>query len=212
MASSRNSNRVEEDAIDMNDDMDDDGLEDIPIGEDGEATIETGSQSGVSKKRKKGSARSDHWKGFTLMWVEEGDPPEKTRKGKCKTCGAVICADSYRNGTNGLKNHTISCSKKHKNTTEGQTVLHFTPASTDGTSSLSAWKFDQKFVRLTLAEMIILDELPFTHVEKEGFQKFVAAACPMFQIPIRADCVKIFLERKDRLKTFFTKKGMGRAH
>ncbi|XP_057802886.1 uncharacterized protein LOC131018182 [Salvia miltiorrhiza] len=37
MESSRNSNRVEEDDIDMNDDMDDDGLEDIPIGEDGEA-------------------------------------------------------------------------------------------------------------------------------------------------------------------------------
>ncbi|XP_057807921.1 uncharacterized protein LOC131022454 [Salvia miltiorrhiza] len=106
MESSRNSNRVEEDDIDMNDDMDDDGLEDIPIGEDGEETIQTGAQSGASKKRKGGSARSDHWKAFTLLWVEEGDPPEKTRKGKCKTCGAIISADSYRNGTNGLKNHT----------------------------------------------------------------------------------------------------------
>ncbi|CAN1136626.1 Putative AC transposase [Linum perenne] len=61
--------------------------------------------------------------------------------------------------------------------------------------------------------MIILDELPFIFVEKVGFVRFMRRCCPMFDIPgrktIRTDCVKIFLERKDSLKSFFNSKGSG---
>lgn len=63
--------------------------------------------------------------------------------------------------------------------------------------------------------MIILDELPFRFVEHEGFKMFVACACPMFMIPcrktIREDCVRLFLERKESLKSAFMSKGMGRV-
>ncbi|CAN1242530.1 Putative AC9 transposase [Linum perenne] len=61
--------------------------------------------------------------------------------------------------------------------------------------------------------MIILDELPFIFVEKVGLVRFMKRCCPMFDIPgrktIRTDCVKIFLERKDSLKSFFNSKGSG---
>ncbi|CAN1145102.1 Putative AC transposase [Linum perenne] len=61
--------------------------------------------------------------------------------------------------------------------------------------------------------MIILDELPFIFVEKVEFVRFMKRCCPMFDIPgrktIRTDCVKIFLERKDSLKSFFNSKGSG---
>ncbi|CAN0890029.1 hypothetical protein LINGRAHAP2_LOCUS16229 [Linum grandiflorum] len=44
------------------------------------------------------------------------------------------------------------------------------------------WKFNEAKMRTALTEMIIMDELPFTFVEHEGFQRFMAA-CPMFTIP-----------------------------
>ncbi|CAN1347846.1 Putative AC transposase [Linum perenne] len=59
-----------------------------------------------------------------------------------------------------------------------------------------------------------MDELSFKSVDKEGFRRFMKKCCPMFRIPgrraIRDDCARLFLERKDSLKTLFSTKGMGR--
>ncbi|CAI0402398.1 unnamed protein product [Linum tenue] len=63
--------------------------------------------------------------------------------------------------------------------------------------------------------MIILDELPFRHVEKEGFKKFMERACPMFKIPcrktIREDAFRLFLAQKDQLKDYFKTKCGGKV-
>ncbi|XP_057775031.1 uncharacterized protein LOC130994013 [Salvia miltiorrhiza] len=93
----------------------------------------------------------------------------------------------------------------------GQTVLNYTPsASGAATGSLTSWRFDQKEVRLALCEMIILDELPFIFVEREGFRRFVDRICPQFQISskqtVHTDCVKLFLDRTDVIKSFYQKK------
>ncbi|CAN1185495.1 Putative AC transposase [Linum perenne] len=56
---------------------------------------------------------------------------------------------------------------------------------------------------------------PFKYVERAGFKHFMSRACPMFVFPcrktMRTDCVKLFLERKESLKSFFESKGMGRV-
>lgn len=55
--------------------------------------------------------------------------------------------------------------------------------------------------------MIIVDELPFSHVEKEGFRGFCYELQPNFDIPSRAtvtrDCYSLFLEERKKLKTYF---------
>ncbi|CAN1154141.1 Putative AC transposase [Linum perenne] len=59
---------------------------------------------------------------------------------------------------------------------------------------------------VTLAEMIIIDELPFCFVEHGGFVQFMLVCCPNFRNPcktIRTGCFNIFLHRKARLKEFF---------
>ncbi|CAN1127905.1 hypothetical protein LINPERHAP2_LOCUS4310 [Linum perenne] len=59
-----------------------------------------------------------------------------------------------------------------------------------------------------------MDELSFKSVDKQAFRRFMKKCCPMFRIPgrraIRDDCARLFIERKDSLKTLFSTKGMGR--
>ncbi|MBA0665947.1 hypothetical protein Goklo_002411, partial [Gossypium klotzschianum] len=43
--------------------------------------------------------------------------------------------------------------------------------------------FDQEASRKGLAQIIVIDELPFKFVESEGFRKFMFVACPRFHIP-----------------------------
>ncbi|CAN1279218.1 Zinc finger BED domain-containing protein RICESLEEPER 2 [Linum perenne] len=63
--------------------------------------------------------------------------------------------------------------------------------------------------------MIIKDELLFIFVEKEGFVEMMQEASPSFKMScrksIRADCLKLFIEGKEELKSFFTAKCGGKV-
>ena len=67
----------------------------------------------------------------------------------------------------------------------------------------------KKIARNTLAKMIIVDELSFRHVEKEGFKFFVKVLEPRFTIPCRTtiarDCMNLYYEEKKKLKKAFQK-------
>ncbi|KAM3287636.1 hypothetical protein P3S67_021066 [Capsicum chacoense] len=69
------------------------------------------------------------------------------------------------------------------------------------------WKFEQEVVRRALFEMIIIDELPFSFVENEGFKKFMSKAQPLFWIPSRRtitrDFYDIYGELRQSLKKSF---------
>ncbi|KAG6430044.1 hypothetical protein SASPL_108103 [Salvia splendens] len=202
--------------------LNDQDLEDVSILKDiEEEDVDVDVSQSRSKKRKteiKKEPRSVHWKDYERVKVMEGNPPIEVVKGKCKRCEVLIAADPRWCGTNGLKNHTLSCSKKFaqgEGSNKGQTVLNYVVDATSGNSSLTSWKFDQKASRLALCEMIILDEQPFRMVEYEGFRRFCKTSIPQLQLPsrqtIRTDCVKLFLERKHGLAKYFKKEGMGRV-
>uniref|UniRef100_A0A494G8D9 Uncharacterized protein n=1 Tax=Solanum lycopersicum TaxID=4081 RepID=A0A494G8D9_SOLLC len=57
--------------------------------------------------------------------------------------------------------------------------------------------------------MIIVDELPFSFVEKEGFKNFMRVTVPQFHIPSRRtvtrDCYELYLEERKLLKRFSKK-------
>ena len=73
--------------------------------------------------------------------------------------------------------------------------------------TLCNWKFDQEYSRKLFALMMILNELPFRFVEREGFKRFVGSLCPRFKIPSRftmsRDCSALYKEEKEKLKVFF---------
>ncbi|CAL1377045.1 unnamed protein product [Linum trigynum] len=136
------------------------------------------------------------------------------KKAKCHYCGKSLAGDPSGNGTSSLGRHTQRCLKKQKEKGK-QLNLELNPTSVEGEGVLGTWKFDQEFIRAGLVEMIILDEMPFRSVEKEGFKRFMARACPMFKIPsrrsVREDCFRLFLEQKGKLRDYFKIKCGGRV-
>ena len=70
--------------------------------------------------------------------------------------------------------------------------------------------FNQEAIRRATVKMIILDELPFSHVENSGFRHFYSVACPRFVVPSRRtitnDILGIFLAEKASLKSLLCDK------
>ena len=64
-------------------------------------------------------------------------------------------------------------------------------------------KFSVERLRMTLARMIIVDELPFRFVEHGGFIDFMAEIEPRFEVPSRGtvarDCLKVYIREKESL-------------
>ncbi|KAD7116847.1 hypothetical protein E3N88_04115 [Mikania micrantha] len=146
------------------------------------------------ESKKKG--RSTVWDDFDKFTDDEGDI-----KAKCKHCIKILAADPSRNGTSALKRHILSC-EKHPDKLKNQANI-FIKKNDDvgGTSGeVKTWKFCAKATRKAVAEMIILDELPFTTVEHEGFRNLMQTTCPNFKTPSRftvsRDVGEIYLEEK----------------
>ena len=57
--------------------------------------------------------------------------------------------------------------------------------------------------------MIIVDELPFTYVGREGFRDLCKTMHPNFGVPssyaITRDCYALFIDKRKKLKCFFQK-------
>ncbi|KAG8497237.1 hypothetical protein CXB51_008430 [Gossypium anomalum] len=145
------------------------------VGASSQANVTTG-------KRKATPQRSEVWSHFTKIINSEG-----ASKAKCNYCQKEFCCDVKKNGTGSLKYHIGSCKKNPSNVvdpSQGQLVLPRKGVE-GGEGHLSTWRFDQEACRKGLAQMIVIDELPFKFVESEGFKKFMFVACPRFHIPSR---------------------------
>ncbi|KAH6822995.1 hypothetical protein C2S53_013712 [Perilla frutescens var. hirtella] len=74
---------------------------------------------------------------------------------------------SKGNDASTLNNHVLSYIHNPNNADAQQAQLSF--KSREGGGSLSTWKFDQSKCRKKFIQMIVMDELPFQHVDVEGF-------------------------------------------
>ena len=76
-----------------------------------------------------------------------------------------------------------------------------------GSNVLVVANYSEEMIRLALARMIIIDELPFKFVEWQGFQEFMKIVEPWFPIPHRTTiaraCVKIYFSEVDILRRAF---------
>lgn len=83
-----------------------------------------------------------------------------------------------------------------------QCILSFSSAKDENV--IANWKFDQVVSRRELARMIVVDELPFTHVEKEEFKLFVSSLQPKFHMVSRTtttkDSIDIYTAERVNLK------------
>ena len=105
--------------------------------------------------------------------------------------------------------HISKCPKMPYNIDIRQSRLAFQPmiGGNKGDVVVVPWKFDQEECRKALCRMVIIDELPFRFVEKEGFKQFMKVAQPCFHIPshttVTRDCFNLFDKEKHKLMAFF---------
>ncbi|PWA89686.1 zinc finger BED domain-containing protein RICESLEEPER 2 [Artemisia annua] len=135
----------------------------------------------------------------------------------CKWCPAVFKADSRLHGTRQLNTHYKNCNdnpdiekfrKQRKLAFKKNIGENDAGGSSMGT--LETWKYDEKDIKQSLIELIVLAELPFKFVEHPAFIKYSAKMQPRFNLPSRftiaRDISKFYLEERKSLLNFLSNK------
>lgn len=82
---------------------------------------------------------------------------------------------------------------------ESQTIVN-KDGTTETISVSRPWIYNHETSRSALARMLIMDELPFIFIEREGFRLFCKSMHPEFSIPscftMARDCYTIFIEEE----------------
>ncbi|KAK2663701.1 hypothetical protein Ddye_002275 [Dipteronia dyeriana] len=131
----------------------------------------------------KGRQTSDSWNHFTKC-LKDG-----RMRAQCKYCPKNYACDSNTNGTTNMNNHLQKCKNYHaklasadpkqKCLVKQAPITSYTTSSKEGcSSSIGLGIFNKEDTRKALAEMLIVDELPFRFVEKRGFRKFCRVGMP----------------------------------
>ena len=155
-----------------------------------------------------GRKKSVVWGHFEKVKIGEGDT-SKT-KAICNYCQKSYNADSKSCGTSNLLAHVPICPKNpnREDVVRGQKTLAFVPKK-DGEDGfhLVSTSFSVEASRKALAEMVIIDELPFRYVEGYGFKKFVSTLQPKLRlkdIPSRQtvarDVIGIYNSEREKLR------------
>lgn len=152
------------------------------------------SASGLPPKpNKKLPKRADVWKHF----VELEDP---TGKSCCRYCGIEISCDSKLVGTSPMIAHIGRCKQfKAVSEMDSHKVL-----GSDSNGDMKAIRFDPLGFRRAVNEMVVINELPFSFVESEGWKRFCFNVLPMYKTFSRRTCTRdiaaMFVKEKASLK------------
>ncbi|KAK2633775.1 hypothetical protein Ddye_028567 [Dipteronia dyeriana] len=138
-------------------------------------------------------------------------------RAQCNYCPANYARDSNTNGTTNMNKHIdyqcknyhaklAAADPKQKCLIKQASITSFTTSSKEGCgSSLGLGIFNKEDTRNVLAEMLIVDELPFRFVEKRGFRKFCRVGMPRFDVPSRRTIVRDILQMYIDMKTSLMK-------
>ncbi|XP_010513486.1 PREDICTED: zinc finger BED domain-containing protein RICESLEEPER 2-like [Camelina sativa] len=149
------------------------------------------------KPRKKYAKRAPVWEHFLQR---EGDHA----KSYCKYCAAEIACDTKAVGTSPMIGHINRC-KQYKDWVEKekQKVI-----SSDNNGNLKVIKYDPMLFRRSINEMVVVNELPLSFVESEGWKRFCFNVLSMYNTISRRtstkDIVAMYLQEKAALKNLFT--------
>ncbi|KAK2639889.1 hypothetical protein Ddye_027684 [Dipteronia dyeriana] len=162
----------------------------------GSETLENSSSIGKGKVSEKGKRVGEYV-------TKVGD-----KRARCKYCSDSYAFDSSSSTTN-MNKHIEKRCKKYQRVDPIQKVLVKQPTMSGFEITLGVSKFDQLRCRRVLAEMLILDELPFKFVENRGFQRFCFELCPLFDLPSRRtivrDLYQLYIDEKIKLKEYFNR-------
>lgn len=153
---------------------------------------EAASTRNCKRKRKRYQKKSKVWNHFTEIEKGDGDLREETT---CNYCSSVFKCGSI--GTTTMWKHIHKCDEYPYNELRNSSTI----------PSQRNWRFNQERCREGLARVIILDALPFSHMENVGFRGFCVLMQPSFQLVSRTtitkDCVDLYLYLRKNLKEVF---------
>ena len=158
------------------------------------------SEAKTSKKRPC-KTTSDVWEHFS----KEKDNAGTVKRVKCNYCCSYYASSS---ATSTLRGHVSKCPKNPSHDKK-QKSLAFNVAQPE----LISWRFDQEKSREAFARMIVMDELPFSFIERPGFRQFMFVAQPKF-MPISRrglvrDLIKLHESEKKKLKSIVANSKFG---
>ncbi|CAH1415868.1 unnamed protein product [Lactuca virosa] len=131
-----------------------------PIDLDRESDVEQQNTQSVRDKR-----TADVWH----KYVDIRDPEtHKIVKAQCKICSRVLKV-ATKNGTSFMANHLLTCPNNPGNIDKKQKKINIFKTSQSDATTVSNWEFNQNSIRQSLAKMIVIDEEPFSYVERDGF-------------------------------------------
>ncbi|KAK0596052.1 hypothetical protein LWI29_012409 [Acer saccharum] len=128
---------------------------------------------------------------------------------ECNYCGQLIDCGSENDGSCVLWYHLGNDCEEYKNRVvdEKQNILSFDTKECDSSCGSSLEKEKEAIIG-ACAQMIILDELRFTFVEKRGFRHFWSSAVPYFDPPshitMAREVYRLYLSEKGLLKSMFS--------
>ena len=181
------------------------------VGEDEDNSESDNDIKRLEKRKRQGKKTSNIWDHFKV--IDGGDSKHPTPRAACIYCGVDYAADTKRCGTSTLWGHVHRKCKKCpfsewvvENKKKQASILQFgksipsTNVEEEVASSEQVLKFSQKVVREKITSYLVLDELPFRHVNGKGFQKLIKYFFPQFEFPSRftigRDINQMFLDEK----------------
>ncbi|KAL5563222.1 hypothetical protein UlMin_032969 [Ulmus minor] len=162
------------------------------------AESEEGNPEKTKKRGRSGKKTSDVWAHYKIR--ADG-------RAECNYCGQDYKYDTKTCGTSTLRTHVEVKCKKYPLRIEDKkqkAITLFTKSKAAEEDDVNCKKYDPKEVRREIATYFILAELPFRHVQDEGFQGYTRYFYPTFQFPSRVtvakDIYQMYLAEKVKLK------------
>ncbi|TQD72520.1 hypothetical protein C1H46_041927 [Malus baccata] len=199
----------------------------IEIDSENEIDVEGGSQNddeeseGEDEKVSNSDSRKRSWvwDHFTTYYVtkkqskinEKGEKylaEVKLRRAKCNYCPKQSSVGDYAaeprvNGTTSMRHHIERYCKFYQgNRSKKQKVL---VGDKSKGNNLVVVGFSQESVLEACVKMVVIDEMPFSTVDKMGFRLFCAVGIPLFKVPSRRTLVRTFLNMSHESKAYLKK-------
>ncbi|KAM1506482.1 hypothetical protein ACFX10_016058 [Malus domestica] len=158
------------------------------------------------------SERSWVWDHFTKCTVSEMQEVEKdgkkekvevqVLKAKCNHCSSFFACDTSGGGTSTYIKHINKHCKSYQPTDELQKVLGSSGPSGDGNvkNMLVAKGWSQEESEEGIIEFIVLEEVPFSIVESEGFRRMMCKVQPRLHVPSRRTMLRGLFNMYDSMK------------
>ncbi|KAL1341917.1 hypothetical protein AAHE18_09G121600 [Arachis hypogaea] len=147
------------------------------------------------------------WQHFTQLPLTE---TKGLHQAKCNHCQKKYGCHPTKHGTNSLNKHLKSAHKWIFTKAGKKGTLHGYMPKIEEEDLCNAFKgYNLEDCKKSVAEFVVLDEMPFKVVEGIGFRRILNRFEPRFMVPSRMtvsrDYFQLYLDEKKRLKEWLAK-------